>query len=54
MHKGVATEFQVQFKQDSSNVNANRMQIVGWDLEAKVGEQRNIRILTDVLTADKR
>tara|TARA_R110000824_G_scaffold17134_1_gene69970 strand:+ start:491 stop:2746 length:2256 start_codon:yes stop_codon:yes gene_type:complete len=54
MHKGLATEFQIQFKQDSSSTNANRMQIVGWDLEAKVGEQRNIRTLTDVLTVDKR
>lgn len=54
MHKTTANEFSIQFKQDSKNENPNRMMVVGWSVDAKVGEQRNIRALTDVITSDKR
>jgi len=54
MHESLTTEFSIQYKFDSDNVIRNRLMIVGYSLEAKVGEQRNIRTLTDVLTSDKR
>lgn len=54
MHKSVTTELAIQFKQDEKNKHPNRMMIVGYSIDAKVGEQRNIRPLTDVLTSDKR
>jgi len=54
MHKSVTSEFSVQFKQDENNVNPNRMMVVGYSVDLKLGEQRNIRPLTDVLTSDKR
>lgn len=54
MHKTTANEFSIQFKQDLKNENPNRMMVVGWSVDAKVGEQRNIRALTDVLTSNKR
>ena len=54
MHKALTTEFAIQFLQDEDNIFPNRMMIVGWSADVKVGEQRNIRMLTDVLGADKR
>ena len=54
MHKATTNEFSVQFKQDENNQNPNRMMVVGWSIDAKVGEQRNIRAMTDVLTSNKR
>jgi hypothetical protein len=54
MHKALTTEFAIQFLQDDKNLFPNRMMIVGWSADVKVGEQRNIRMMTDVLTADKR
>ena len=54
MHKALTTEFAIQFLQDEKNLFPNRMMIVGWSADVKVGEQRNIRMMTDVLTADKR
>ncbi|MAK37273.1 MAG: hypothetical protein CMC15_14055 [Flavobacteriaceae bacterium] len=54
MHKSVTTEFSVQFTQDENNQNPNRIMVVGYSLDAKVGEQRNIRPLTDVLRTSKR
>ncbi|MBV07584.1 MAG: hypothetical protein CMN21_00010 [Rubinisphaera sp.] len=54
MHKSVTSEFSVQFKQDESNNNPNRMMIVGYSIDLKTGDQRNIRPLTDVLKFEKR
>ena len=54
MHKSVTTEFSVQFTQDENNENPNRIMVVGYSIDAKVGEQRNIRPLTDALKVDKR
>jgi hypothetical protein len=58
MHKSLVTEFSVQFTQDEKNetdtTTSNRMMVVGYSLDAKVGEQRNIRSLTDVFKIDKR
>ena len=54
MHKTLATEFAIQFLQDDKNTFPNRMMVVGWSADVKVGEQRNIRMMTDVLTSEKR
>jgi hypothetical protein len=54
MHKSVTTEFSIQFKQDELNEFPNRIMVVGYSVDAKTGEQRNIRPLTDVLTSEKR
>lgn len=47
-NESLVTEVQVSFAP-----GAKSFQIIGYDLEAKVGEQRNISLLTDVLTAEK-
>ena len=55
MHESVTTEFAIQFTQDLNVSNlTNRMMVVGYSVDAKVGDQRNIRPLTDVLVSDKR
>lgn len=54
MHKALTTEFAIRILQDAENVLPNRMMIVGYSVDVKTGEQRNIRSLTDVLSADKR
>ena len=52
MHESVVTELQLIMTPESS-LNPH-IEIVGFDVEAKVGAQRDIRILTDVLSADRR
>ena len=47
-NESLVTEVQVSF-----SPGAKAFQIIGYDLEAKVGEQRNIALLTDVLTSEK-
>ena len=49
MHKELVQEIQVRFSQDEDSDIANRFQLFGWDMNAKVGEQRNIRLLTNAL-----
>tara|TARA_R110002051_G_scaffold324958_3_gene424782 strand:- start:149 stop:2371 length:2223 start_codon:yes stop_codon:yes gene_type:complete len=49
MHKEMVQEIQVRFSQDENSDIANRFQLFGWDMNAKVGEQRNIRLLTNAL-----
>jgi len=51
MHESVVTELQLVLTAAGANPH---IEIVGYDIEAKVGAQRDIRILTDVLTADRR
>ena len=54
MHKTLVSELSVQFTQDDDNEYPNRMMVIGYSLDAKVGEQRNIRMLTDALDISKR
>lgn len=52
MHESLVTELQlIMAATDSDNPH---IELVGYDIEAKVGAQRDIRVLTDVLTADRR
>ena len=52
MHESLVTELQlIMTATDSDNPH---IELVGYDIEAKVGAQRDIRVLTDVLTADRR
>jgi len=52
MHESLTTELQLTFT--PSNPENPHIEIIGFDVEAKVGAQRDIRVLTDVLTADRR
>ena len=56
MHESLTTELAIQFTQpDDPTFDATqRMMIVGYSVDAKVGDQRNIRPLTDVLVSEKR
>tara|TARA_Y100000004_G_scaffold175228_2_gene214649 strand:- start:6083 stop:8317 length:2235 start_codon:yes stop_codon:yes gene_type:complete len=55
MHESLTTELAIQFTQDSDVTDeTQRMMIVGYSVDAKVGDQRNIRPLTDVLVSEKR
>ena len=49
VHKSVVSEMQVSFSPEGK-----RIQIVGYDLEVKTGEQRNIRPLSEALTHERR
>lgn len=52
MHESLVTELQlIMTNTDASNPH---IEIVGYDIEAKVGAQREIRVLTDVLSVDRR
>ena len=42
-------EMQVRFSQDETSDIANRFMVIGWDMNAKVGEQRNVRLLSQAL-----
>ena len=52
MHESVVTELQLIM--GSSDEDNPHIEIVGFDIEAKVGAQREIRVLTDVLSVDRR
>tara|TARA_A100001391_G_scaffold196674_2_gene175635 strand:- start:1723 stop:3945 length:2223 start_codon:yes stop_codon:yes gene_type:complete len=55
MHESVTTELAIQFTQPLDPIVGTRnMMIVGYSVDAKVGDQRNIRPLTDVLVSEKR
>jgi len=49
IHKGPVSELQVSF-----NPTGRRIQLVGYDLEVKTGEQRAIKPLTTALTHERR
>ena len=53
MHKALTNEFSIQFTQDDSNLFSNRLAIVGYSVDLKVGEQRKIRSLTDALKSNR-
>ena len=49
-HKGPVRELSVSF----ASANNNKIEIIGYDLEAKVGEQRNIKPLNKALRPSRR
>ena len=53
-HKTLATEFSFRVFQDETNDYPNRLMIVGYSIDAKLGEQNDIRSLTDVIAPDQR
>jgi len=53
-HKTLATEFSFRVFQDDTNEAANRFMIVGYSIDAKFGEQNDVRALTDVLAPNQR
>tara|TARA_R100001086_G_scaffold116961_2_gene60010 strand:- start:9452 stop:11704 length:2253 start_codon:yes stop_codon:yes gene_type:complete len=53
INKTLVTEFAVRVTQDASE-DLSRIMLVGYSVDAKLGEQRNIRALTDVLGSDRR
>ena len=55
MDQPLVSEMSLRFTQDSDTTTDNgRMMIVGYSIDAKVGDQRDMRLLTDVLKVDKR
>jgi hypothetical protein len=53
-HKTLTTEFAVRVLQDTLNKFPNRLMLVGYSIDAKMGEQKNIRNMTDVIAPDRR
>ena len=53
-HKTLTTEFAIRILQDELNEHPNRLMIVGYSVDAKMGEQKNIRAMTDVISPDRR
>jgi hypothetical protein len=53
-HKTLATEFSFRVFQDDTNEAPNRFMIVGYSIDAKFGEQNDVRALTDVLAPNQR
>ena len=53
-HKTLTTEFAIRILQDIENEFPNRIMIVGYSVDAKMGEQKNIRSMTDVLGSNRR
>ena len=53
-HKTLATEFSFRVFQDETNDSPNRLMIVGYSIDAKLGEQNDIRSLTDVIAPSQR
>jgi hypothetical protein len=60
LSKTLVTEFSIRISQDNDpdesrfSDSASKMMIVGYSIDAKLGEQRNIRMMTDVLGSDRR
>ena len=54
LHKTLVTEFAIKISQDIQNKYPNRLMIIGYSIDAKLGEQRNIRAMTDVLGSERR
>jgi hypothetical protein len=53
-HKTLTTEFALRVLQDELSKYPNRLMLVGYSIDAKMGEQKNIRSLTDVISPDRR
>ena len=56
LSKTLVTEFSVRILQEETKLtrSPSRLMIVGYSIDAKLGEQRNIRAMTDVLGPDRR
>jgi len=52
MHESLVTEIQMNFS--SATPRNPHIELIGYDLEAKLGAQREIRVLTDALSVDRR
>jgi len=53
-HKTLTTEFAVRVLQDALSKFPNRLMLVGYSIDAKLGEQKNIRMMTDVIAPGQR
>ena len=53
-HKGPVREAGFTFATDEGSPSGTKIQIVSYDIEAKVGEQRNIKPLNEALKPDRR
>ncbi len=53
-HKGPTREFGVTFAKASHEPSGTKIEIIGYDVEAKVGEQRKIKPLNEALKPDRR
>jgi len=53
-HKGPAREFGVTFSKADDAPSGTKIEIIGYDIEAKVGEQRKIKPLNEALKPDRR
>ena len=53
-HKTLTTEFAIRVLQDALNEFPNRLMLVGYSIDAKLGEQKNIRMMTDVIAPGQR
>ena len=53
-HKGPAREFGITFAKAEDAPSGTKIEIVGYDIEAKVGEQRKIKPLNEALRPDRR
>jgi len=53
-HKGPARELGITFAIAEDSPSGTKIQIVGYDIEAKVGEQRKIKPLNEALKPDRR
>ena len=53
-HKGPVREVGITFATSEDSASGTKIEIVGYDIEAKVGEQRNIKPLNEALRPDRR
>ena len=53
-HKGPVREFGATFAKAEDAPSGTKIQIIGYDIEAKVGEQRKIKPLNEALKPDRR
>ena len=53
-HKGPVREFGVTFAKSENAESGTKIEIIGYDIEAKVGEQRKIKPLNEALKPDRR
>lgn len=53
-HKTLTTELAIRILQDEFNKYPNRIMIVGYSVDAKMGDQKNVRSMTDVISPDRR
>jgi len=53
-HKGPVREVGITIATSEDSASGTKIEIVGYDIEAKVGEQRNIKALNEALRPDRR